>query len=470
MTKEKYIQICDYLQNIIENTKFYGVTHIVGGAVRDELMNNPIKDIDLCIELPNGGIEFANWLYEQKLLSHEPVVYPTYGTAMFILKEFPDIELEAVQTRKEQYKDKNSRNPEVVFGTLEEDIMRRDLTINSICYDISRNVYVDLTGKGYNDIENHIIRVTSDPDIVYSDDALRILRTIRFSSRFGWDIEKETFEGMKRNVDRLSIITKERIQDEFNKMLLCDNPVMAMTLIRQIGAMKYIIPELELIYELSQNKYHFGTVWEHTMKVLDNVKNSLSLEVRMAALLHDIGKIKTKTVDDNGNVHFYKHEIASAEMCDTILRRLKYSNDFIKTLQVLVRNHMRCKNWKDDCSKMKDKSLRKMEYELGNNLYKCLRIIDADNKAHAEEYCMPNQVSHIVERLKYFKENGLSMKNYKLPVDGNDVMECLNIQPCSEVKKCLDWLLKFAFNNPKITREELIKKITIEYPKTFKNK
>lgn len=468
MTKEKYIQICDYIQNIIENTKFHGVTYIVGGAVRDQLMNNPIKDIDLCIELPNGGIEFANWLYEQKLLSHEPVIYPTYGTAMFVLKEFPDIELEAVQTRKEQYKDKNSRNPEVVFGSLKDDIMRRDLTINSLCYDISRNVDVDLTGKGYNDIENHIIRATSDPDIVYSDDALRILRTIRFSSRFGWDIEKETFEGMKRNVDRLSIITKERIQDEFNKMLLCDNPVMAMTLIRQIGAMKYIIPELELTYELSQNKYHFGTVWEHTMKVLDNVKNSLSLEVRMAALLHDIGKIQTRRVDDNGNVHFYKHEIASAEMCETILRRLKYSNDFIKTVQVLAKNHMRCKNWKDDCHNMKDKSLRKMEYELGNNLYKCLRLIDADNKAHAEEYCMPNQVSHIVERLQYFKENGLTMKNYKLPVDGNDVMECLNIQPCSEVKKCLEWLLKFAFNNPKITREELIKKITVEYSKTFK--
>ena len=468
MTKEKYIQICDYLQNIIENTKFYGVTHIVGGAVRDELMNNPIKDIDLCIELPNGGLEFANWLYEQKLLSHEPVVYPTYGTAMFILKEFPDIELEAVQTRKEQYKDKNSRNPEVVFGTLEEDIMRRDLTINSICYDISRNVYVDLTGKGYNDIENHIIRVTSDPDIVYSDDALRILRTIRFSSRFGWDIEKETFEGMKRNVDRLSIITKERIQDELNKMLMCDSPVRAMEIIKEIGAMKYIIPELELTYGLKQNKYHFGTVWQHTMKVLDNVKNTLSLEVRMAALLHDIGKIKTKTIDKNGHVHFYQHEIASSEMCDTILRRLKYSNDFIKTVQVLVRNHMRCKNWKDDCSKMKDKSRRKMEYELGNNLYKCLRIIDADNKAHAEKYCMPNQVSHIVERLKYFKENGLSMKNYKLPVDGNDVMKYLGIPPSNEVKKCLDWLLKFAFNNPKITRDELIKKITIEYPKTFK--
>ena len=125
---------------------------------------------------------------------------------------------------------------------------------------------------------------------------------------------------------------------------------------------------------------------------------------------------------------------------------------------------MRCKNWKDDCSHMKDKSLRKMEYALGDNMMNCLALIDADNKAHAPEYCMPNQVKHIIERLKYFKENGLSMKDYKLPVDGNDVMKCLDIPPCFEVRECLNWLLKFAFNNPKITREELLKQI-----KQFKN-
>ena len=462
MTHELYIQICDYLQDIIEGTLFENHCFAVGGCVRDEILGHEIKDIDLCIDLPDGGIDFANWLYKEKLLTHEPVVYPTYGTAMFQLAAFPDIELEVVQTRKEQYKDKNSRNPEVVFGSIEEDCKRRDLTINSLYYDISKNVYLDLTDRGYSDIKNHIIRTTSEPDVIFLDDPLRILRVCRFSSRYGWEIEKNTYEGMKRNVDRLSIITKERIQDEFNKMLVCDNSVMALNLIKDIGAMKYVIPELEETYNLSQNKFHFGSVWEHALKVVENTRNDLQL--RMAALLHDIGKINTRTVDDNDNVHFYKHELVSAEMCDAILRRLKYPNDFIKTIQILAKNHMRTKNWGDNCSHMKDKTLRKMQYELGDNMVKCLELIDADNKSHAAEYCMPNQVENIKKRLDKFREDGTSMENYKLPVNGNDVMEVLGIEPCAKVKECLDWLMKFVFVNPKITKEELLKNI-----KQFKN-
>ena len=462
MTHELYIQICNYLQDIIEGTLYENHCFAVGGCVRDEILGHEIKDIDLCIDLPDGGIDFANWLYKEELLTYEPVVYSTYGTAMFQLAAFPNVELEVVQTRKEQYKDKNSRNPEVVFGSLKDDCFRRDLTINSLYYDISRNVYIDLTDKGYHDIENHIIRTTNEPDIIFLDDPLRILRVCRFSSRYGWEIEEKTFEGMKRNVDRLSIITKERIQDEFNKMLVCDNPVMALNLIKGIGAMKYIIPELEETYGLKQNKYHFGDVFEHTLKVVENTKNDL--ELRMAALLHDIGKINTRTIDDNGNVHFYKHELVSAEMCDTILRRLKYSNDFIRTVQILTKNHMRTKNWGDNCNHMKDKTLRKMQYELGDNMMKCLELIDADNKAHAIEYCMPNQVRNIIKRLEQFKEEGMSMENYKLPVNGDDVMFFFMIEPCAKVKECLNWLLKFAFNNPKISREELLKNI-----KQFRN-
>lgn len=459
MDKKEYINICDYLQQLIESTPFENKLYSVGGCVRDEIMEQSIKDIDLCVELENGGIDFANWLYGKGLLTHEPVVYPMYETAMFCLKEFPDVELEVVQTRKEQYKDKNSRNPEVVFGTLKEDCFRRDLTINSLYYDISRNVYIDLTDRGYHDIENHIIRTTNNPDAIFLDDPLRILRVCRFSSRYEWKIEKETFDGMKRNVNRLSIITKERIQDELNKMLMCDNPVMAMKLIREIGAMKYVIPELEETYGLTQNKYHFGDVWEHTMKVLDNTRITQSLEVRMAALLHDIGKIKTRSVDDNGNVHFYRHESISSELCHNILRRLRYSNDFIKTVQIMVKNHMRLKSTGRFGEKLKDKTLRKMEYELGDNFYNCLLLIDADNCSHEEEYCMPHQIGNIIDRWLYLQRNGLSMKGYKLPVDGNDVMEVLHIEPSAKVKECLNWLMKFAFNNPKISREELLKQI-----------
>lgn len=458
MTIDKFLEVCHYLRHILEDSEFLKHTYVVGGAVRDLAMGNEIKDIDLVVSLPSGGINLANWLFDKGLLTHKPVLYPTYGTSMFQLKEFDDIEMEAVQTRKEQYKDKNSRNPDTSYGTLYEDAMRRDLTINALYYSIDRGKIEDVTGNGLNDIDQHIIRVTSDPDIVYQDDPLRILRCIRFSSRFGWKINESTFAGMVRNTDRLEIITKERISDELDKMLLTRKPSIAMNIIKSIGAMKYIVPELIDTYNLTQNKYHdYNTVWEHTMMVLDNTLPKLNL--RMAALLHDIGKIKTRTVDEDSKVHFYQHEIVSADMCDSILRRLKYSNDFIRKVQFMIKNHMRTKQFGDDLGSMKTKSLLKLEYELGENFDDCLDLIDADNLSHGKEYCMPNQVKNIRQKVKELQKQGISMFGYRLPIDGNDVMETLDIPPSSKVKDCLKWAMKFAYNNPDITREKLLRQI-----------
>jgi poly(A) polymerase len=435
-------------------------------------MGNEIKDIDVVLDLPSGGIRFAEWMEKNHFTFGSVVTYPTYGTAMFKLASFPDVEIECVQTRKEQYHDESSRNPETAYGTLEEDVMRRDLTINSLLWNISKEELIDITGNGLKDIHEHRIRVTSTPDIVYSDDPLRILRCVRFYSRFhgestDWYIEETTLKGMYFNVDRLSIITKERIADELNKMLLCKDPVCAMKLLKDIGAMKYVIPELEETFGMKQNKYHFGNVWEHTLKVLDNITNDClwpdgryTLVQRMSALLHDIGKIKTRTVDENGNVHFYQHELASADMCDVILRRLKYSNEFIKDVQFLVKNHMRTKQWGDDCSHMKDKSLHKFQYECGDKYYgMLLSLIDADNKAHAPEYCLNNQCRLIDNRTVEMIVENTDMFGYRLPIDGNDVMVIKGLKPGREVKECLDYALKLAFNNPKIDKETLLKHI-----------
>ena len=158
MTKDKFYKIVLYLKDLINCTKFEGKTYVVGGAVRDLYMDKEIKDIDIVVELPNGGIEFANWMEENGHTHGNVVTYPTYGTAMFHLKEYPEVEIECVQTRKEQYKDKNSRNPETEYGTLYEDIMRRDFTCNTLLYDITNCQVLDLTGKGIEDIKNKIIR------------------------------------------------------------------------------------------------------------------------------------------------------------------------------------------------------------------------------------------------------------------------------------------------------------------------
>ena len=472
MKLEQYNAILSHLKAIIAGSEFENHLFAVGGCVRDIIMENDPKDIDLVIDLPSGGINFANWMEKNNFTNGSVVTYPTYGTAMFKLVAFTDIELECVQTRKEQYHDENSRNPETAYGTIQEDCMRRDLTINALYYDISNNKILDLTGNGINDIKEHRIRVTSTPDIVYSDDPLRILRAVRFYSRFyaesnDWFIEEKTLKGMYFNVDRLHIITKERIADELNKMLTCKDPVCAMKLLKDIGAMKYIIPELEETYEMKQNEYHFGTVWEHTLKVLDNITNDCfwpdgryTLIQRMSALLHDIGKIKTRSIGKDGRVHFYKHELASADMCETILRRLKYSNDFIADVKFLVKNHMRTKQWDDDCSHMKDKSLRKFQYECGDKYYgMLLSLIDADNKAHAPEHCLPNQARNIDDRSADMIWDDTDMRRYKLPIDGNDVMMVKGLKPGREVKECLDYALKIAFNNPKLSKEEFLKLI-----------
>ena len=457
MKRELYIQIKDFLREVICGTDFEGHVMTVGGCVRDDLMGLEIKDIDMCVSLPDGSIRFAEWLKEQGLLTKGVTVYPNYGTAMLHLRAFPDVELEFVQTRKEKYIDHSCRNPVTAFGSIEEDCMRRDLTINSLYCNISTDGVIDITGNGVNDIRDHIIRTPASPDLTYDDDPLRILRCIRFASCYGWDIEAETMDGMKRNAFQLEIIAKERIHDELCKMLTCAHPVMAMELLCETGTMHYVVPQLEATYEMTQNEYHFGTVWEHTLSVLGNLKSN-SLELRMAALLHDIGKIRVRTVTD-GKVHFLKHELASADMVKDILRTLHYSNDFINEVSFLVRNHMVCKTWGYECEHIKTKKLRKLQYLCGTEerFLNLMLLIDADNNVHAADRCMPHQVELIIRRTEEMKHEGSAMFGYKLPLTGKDVMEIKGIEPGPKVKECLDFLLKLAFVNPLRDKEEVIK-------------
>ena len=458
---DKFIEIASYIKDIIKNTAYEGKTFIVGGCMRDFIMRNKIKDIDIAINIKNGGIEFAEFCKDKGLLIRDPVIFERYGVASFRFKSFPDEDIECVMTRGEKYLDKNSRNPETVFAGIEEDCIRRDLTINALYYNISTGEIVDMVG-GLKDIENKVIRTTNEnPDIVFDDDALRILRCVKFSTRYGWDIESKTYESMKKYVDRLEIISKERIKDEFNKILLSDNAVMGIRTLCDIGAMKYIIPEVDEMIGMDQNAFHFGDVFEHTMALLDyDTKhfNDEDIAVRLALLLHDIGKIKTRSVGDDGRVHFYEHEFAGSEMIVDILKRLKYDNKTIDTVQFLVKNHMRTKNFGNDCVKIKTKSFNKLAYACKNEyLYKSLaRVIECDNNSHKEEHNITGQYDYLIGRI----DDAKKMFNYKLPVNGNDVMDILKISGGVLVKKVLDRLINHAFSNPDaLTRESCIKQI-----------
>lgn len=466
MTKEKFYEITNYIAEIIKGSVFEGHIFAVGGSVRDLCMGNDIKDIDLVIDLPHGGVDFANFC-EQHELTGKVVIYETYGTAMFHFKKFHDEEIECVYTRGEKYLDKDSRNPVTEFASIEEDAIRRDLTINALYYNVSTGKILDLVG-GLKDIEDHIVRTTNtNPDIVFEDDPLRILRVIRFATRYGWEIEKKTFSSMKQNRRRLQIITKERIRDEFCKILMSKNAKYGVEMMHELGVMEYVVPELEDTVGLEQNAYHFGDVWVHSLAVLDNDCKNFEPDIicRLAALLHDIGKIKTRTVKD-GKVHFYDHEYVGVDIVKDILIRLKFDNNTIDEVCFIVKNHMRTKGFGDDCKKMKDKSFYKFTYISGDmeRFERVCRVIDDDNLAHEKSHCIKGQYTAFINKAK-----DTNMFGYKLPVDGNDVMSVLEIKPGPDIKEVLKCLTNLAFVNPSITRESCIKQMKHIY-KQVKNK
>lgn len=438
------------IASLTKGTEFENKIYLVGGAVRDLLLGHPVKDIDLVIELPNGGVRFSEWMtstYPDKCRHH--VIYETYGTAKFSLTiDSESFEIECVAPRCEEY-ERTSRNPVCREADLMMDCMRRDLTINSLYLNIHTNEVIDLSELGLEDLNNHILRTPCDPEITFSDDPLRMLRVIRFASRYGWEIESKTWSGIISNCSRLDIISKERIADELSKILLTDKPSIGLNRIMSSGLMDYIIPELVNTLGMSQNKYHDCDVWEHTMRVLDKVP--AKLELRLAALLHDIGKINTKTVE-NGEVHFYKHELEGVPLVEMALKSLKFSNKIIDKVKILVGEHMRTKMYGPN-AEVSTKALRKLKYDLGENLNDLLELIHADNCSHAPNSKMPNQVPMILKKLNELKDEPPKIK---LPINGNDLIETFGIKPGPIIKELLDVVKESVLTSPDISKQDAL--------------
>ena len=474
MKQEKFLEITNYIHNIIQDTEFEQHVYVVGGSVRDLIMEKEIKDIDLVIDLPQGGVRFANFC-EQNGLTGKVVIYETYGTAMFHFKKFPDDEIECVMTRGEKYTDSGSRNPVTEFAPIMEDASRRDLTINALYYNISKKKVEDLMGCGVQDIRNGVLRVPMEMvseqmvDQTFIDDPLRILRVVRFHTKLGFKISEKTFNAMKRNVDRLSIITVERINTELCKILMSKNARQGIELINEIGAMKYVIPELEQCIGLGQNSYHFGDVWVHTMAVLENHCNLFEPDLicRLAALLHDIGKIECRTVDEHGRVHFYDHEFIGSDIAKRILQRLKFDNKTIDEVCFIIRNHMRAKGFENDCRKMKEKSINKFMYTCGNEerFIRTCQVIEADNLAHEKSHCITGQYARFVECVKTSK-----MFGYRLPINGDDVINEFGIEPGPIIKEILKQVMNNVYSNPDISRESCLKLMKQAYKNVLKQK
>lgn len=458
MTTETYHDICLYLRGLIKDTQWEGHIFTVGGCCRDLIMQQPIKDVDLAVTLPDGGIAFAMWLHEKGLTTCEPTTFPRYGTARLELKEFPGDELELVQTRKEKYTDKNSRDPSTAFGSIEEDCYRRDLTINSLYYDISNDRLLDITGQGQADMKAQIIRTPSDPDTTFDDDPVRILRAIRFAAKYGWNIDPAAMEAMCRYSSRLDIISPERMQGEFDKILLSPRPGMALELLRQTGAMPHIIPELAPAFEMEQAEYHFGTVWQHTIAVVDKVPADLLL--RLAALLHDIGKTVARVTND-GKIRFPRHDKRCKGLIGAALNRLHYRSSFIDRVIFLCIHHEVAKSWGPDAEKMSDADLRKLQHlcHTQRRFDNLLTLIDADNRSYTEGNCMPGQTTAIRRRSDELRREGTAMFSYSLPVKPSRIRRIKRINSESVYEDCLRFLMNLAYENPRIAREEMVRRL-----------
>ena len=430
MKIETYYKILEYLKSVIQGREFEGHVYSVGGCERDKHLGlKEIKDIDLVVDLPNNsGIRFANWLYSIGLTISKPVVYENFGTAMFKLSAFPDEEIEVVHTRKEIYRDKNSRNPETDYGTINEDCFRRDFTINALYHNISTNEDFDLTGLGLIDLEQGIIRTCNEPNITMNDDSLRIMRAIRFSSKLGFKINEDTLKGIVNNVKRLEIISKERITDEFNKILLSAHPAWGLMLLAQYGILEVIMPDYKVRGKYSDVLYRISKLKETDYYTLETALGM-----------------------------FFVNGLVDTNIKDYILRDFKYSNDIIKEVSLYADN---ARGVEYACAMKFAAKIRELAKVCGDKEHfnKLVAVAKANEVNGGKDYFkFLDEVSDID-----------MMFGYKLPVDGNDIMDVLEIGPCKEIKVILDKLMEKAYENPKITRSECMKLI-IEYGKEIKD-
>jgi len=287
-----------------------------------------------------------------------------------------------------------------------------------------------------------------------------MLRAIRFTVKFNWQLPLFMIRSIKKNAHRIVIISTERIIVELNKMLISEYPDKAVKLLIITDLSKYIIPEINNLRNLTQNKFHAWDALGHTLEVLKRV--SPELKCRLAALFHDIGKFKTKEIE-NGEIHFYEHEKVGAEITKEILMRLKYPNDIINPVVDVVENHMRTKQYGLEAEFVTDKTLRKLQNDLGENLELLLNLIDGDNNSHAEAFNLPEQVKNIRKRLDILGVNNET--KIVLPINGHEIMEILELQPGPEIKNVLDFVKEKYFENPQLTKEETFKLIKNEWAK-----
>jgi len=416
---------------------------VIGGYVRDCFLGRPCNDIDIVVE--GSGIDFAHEV--GKVTGKYVSYFKNFGTAML---HFGGDEIEFVGARKESYR-RESRKPIVENGTLQDDQLRRDFTINAMAFSLQKEDFgalVDPFG-GIRDLSDGIIRTPLDPDTTYSDDPLRMLRAVRFAtklstSQLSFRIVEESMDSMRRLSDRLSILSKERIADELNKMMLTPRPSMAFRLLDEAGLLDRILPQISALkgVETVDGKGHKDN-FEHTLSVMDNVCQSAlpdtpsgrgdgGIWLRWAALLHDIGKPSTKKFDKALGWTFHGHDLVGSRMVPRIFSDLKFPIDAMKYVKKLVWLHLRPIALVDDG--VTDSAVRRLLFDAGNDIDDLMILCNADitSKNEAKVARIKSNFELVRRKLVEVEEKD-AIRNFKNPISGEYVMELYGIEPCREI-------------------------------------
>jgi len=444
--------------------------YVVGGYVRDRLLDRNKEDKDIDFVCVGSGIKLAKEV--SSYISSKPKVsiFKNYGTAMF---KFNGIDCEFVGARKESYQ-RNSRNPIVEEGTLDDDQNRRDFTINALAVSLNESSFGELVDSfdGVKDLNNSIIKTPLDPDITFSDDPLRMLRAIRFATQLDFIIEEKTLDAIARNKDRIKIISQERISTEINKIILSKKPSIGFVLLDQVGLLDIIFPELSNLKGIESKKgmAHKDNFF-HTLEVLDNIcKNTNNLWLRWSAILHDIAKPDTKRFEKGHGWTFHGHEVVGARMVKPIFQKFKFPlGAELSFVKKLVRLHLRPIPLSK--KEISDSAIRRLVFDAGDDIDNLMILCEADITSKNREKVKRYLKNFKLVRKKIVEiEEKDNVRNFQPPITGEIIMQSFNIKPCREVgiikkrikEAILDGEIKNNFEEAKEFMYLIAKELDIE--------